>query len=203
MNKGKIILQDISVPAKGMTVVWCEDIIENKPEVWVIKKIDGLAILYRDGKFRQAVLTELKQIMVKYRDFTNKQHNSSDKFWHTLPFHPDDNEKAIRLVGQEVEFEIVDGYTEPQKSYTGIPAKKSTVKWHIKQAKLSLPTQGERESKHNPRNKQVAYCYQLGDDLKVLTTLSAAPEKQATGIKNQIDLMRLHLLQLENTLPNE
>jgi hypothetical protein len=61
-----------------------------------------------------------------------------------------------------------------------------------------VPIQNQNEGKYNPRNKQVAFCYQLQDDVQILMSLSALQNENA--IKGQIDLLKTHLSQLENSL---
>jgi hypothetical protein len=58
----------------------------------------------------------------------------------------------------------------------------------------------ENNDKHNPKNQQVAYCWQLEDDLKVLKTLAFNPSGQKEGIIRQINLIHLHLKQLEYSI---
>jgi hypothetical protein len=61
-----------------------------------------------------------------------------------------------------------------------------------------VPIRNANEGKYNPRNKQVAFCYQLQDDVQILMSLSALQDENT--IKGQINLLKTHLSQLENSL---
>jgi hypothetical protein len=113
---GKIILQHITNPVEGMKVVYGNEInpyrigtyngIVNVPhEKYPNHPWNGLHQVI-DGESGHPSLapwelSELKQLAVEYEE-EGPIHEWVDKV--TLPLHPEDYERAVGLIGQEVEF---------------------------------------------------------------------------------------------------
>ncbi len=136
MSRGKIILQDVINPVERMKVYWIND--DNVPKrIWTIDHIDkyGISLAWVHDQYVQ--LPELKQLAVEYLEEIAINRHTLQKTYKDsiLPLHPDDYERAVRLIGQEVEFDII------PSSYSTVKENSSKVVHHdTSKAKLSLST---------------------------------------------------------------
>lgn len=102
--KGRLILVDVKEPKEGLRVLYNKKVysILRMPELW---RIAGFCDLKREGASiysNMTPLSQLRQIAVEYY-FSLEPYSGFTK---TLPLHSDYYEKALPLIGQEVQFEI-------------------------------------------------------------------------------------------------
>ena len=104
--KGKIVLLLLKEPKEGMKVVYDStkvvELMAIRPQ-----KEEFSDIVDEEGKMFYCPHIKLQQIAVEYEDvITYGGYNQRVKAKTTLPLHPDDYEKALPLIGKEVEFKI-------------------------------------------------------------------------------------------------
>lgn len=131
--KGKIILQNISSPVEGgMKVVY-----EN--EIYTVKStlfLEYLRVFLNSHHNFHFEVKDLKQIAVEHEEpplETDGGFVAVGNLRTIIPLHPDDYERAVGLIGQEVEF--ISEPTDWKEWY------ENATGGYI--AKLSLPTQEE------------------------------------------------------------
>lgn len=126
MSKGKLVLQEIQSPVEGMQVIYGGVPFDYHDGVLVLCKITsvrriscGIAALDSTPlPYFTIPISELKQIVVEYRDYktfnkiTKMKGESSDAYKYILPLHPDDLKWAIEHIGEEVEFIEHQGFAE-------------------------------------------------------------------------------------------
>lgn len=154
--KGKLILTDISTPVEGMKVVCGNkiDTIIQYPFKSEYNNDDNQGynvLLQNEGT---QVLSNLKQIAIEYASGNNKETfgfqvvDTREK--HTLSLHPDDYERAVGLIGQEVEFYGQEGKEIDIPSMDGVgipPIRKREVFAKLFPEKMPTPVY-EEEIEH-------------------------------------------------------
>jgi len=104
--KGKLILIPLKEPKEGMKVVTKNMIGYSIGTIQeILDPIGSINVGMSKGMYNYS-LSELQQIAVEY---TEESYDSNDTFprrtlKYILPLHPDDYEKALPLIGKEVEF---------------------------------------------------------------------------------------------------
>jgi len=101
MNKGKLVLVPIHSPKKGLKVVATDNSEGTYEDIGIIERVITVdhimtSVKLLNGRILTYALSELKQIAVS--GHLGKKG--------TFPLHPDDYEKALPLIGQDVEFDL-------------------------------------------------------------------------------------------------
>lgn len=111
--KGKLILVPCKEPKEGMKVVYIgkKKSIKNKIDTILTEPVEGYDILELEnwgGNPRIDVkISELQQIAIEYENWAGFDLPRMEKY--SILLSPDMYEKALPLIGQEVEFIIWDG----------------------------------------------------------------------------------------------